>query len=305
MNSTVVIVNPKAGHGCAGKKWSEVVKKYKFLGSFQEIYSKRSGHIEELTREYLKKGAERIVIAGGDGSLSEALNGFFENDKPIRGDAVLGSIPLGTGSDFLKTFGISYIDQACEALKKNRMMSIDVGEIRSLHQPRKRLFLNIASFGCSGEVVRKVNALSPLQKKLLGGSLSYFWATLSAFLTYKNSVVELEIEGKEKQRFKTNNIFVCNGKYCGGGMLWGPKAVISDGLFDLTIVKEIPKISGLLELRKIYQGRALEITGVERLQCREFAALSDEHVTIEVDGDLFGTLPALFRIYPHKIKVWC
>lgn len=305
MNSTVVIVNPKAGHGRAGEKWSEVVKKYKFLGSFQEIYSKRSGHIEDLTRECLKNGAERIVIVGGDGSLSEALNGFFENDKPIRDDAVLGSVPLGTGSDFLKTFDILNVDQACEALKKNRMMSIDIGEIRSLHQPKKRLFLNIASFGCSGEVARKVNALSPLQKKILGGSFSYFWETLSVFLAYQNPSVELEIENKGKRKVKITNVFVCNAKYCGGGMLWGPKAAISDGLFDLTIVKEIPKISGLLELRKVYQGRALEIASVERLQCREFAAFSDEHVTIEVDGDLFGTLPALFRIYPHKIKVWC
>lgn len=305
MNSTVVIVNPKAGHGRAGSKWSEIAPKCAFFGPFDEIYSKRSGHIEELTRECLKKGAQRIVIAGGDGSLSEALNGFFENDKPIRDDAILGSVPLGTGSDFLKTFDISNVDQAIEAFKKNRITSIDIGEIKSLHQPRKRLFLNIASFGCSGEVVRKVNALSPLQKKLLGGSLSYLWATLCAFLTYKNSVVELEIEGKEKQRFKTNNIFVCNGKYCGGGMLWGPKADICDRLFDLMIVKEIPKISGLLELRKVYQGRALEITAVERLQCREFAALSHEHVTIEIDGDLFGTLPALFRIYPFKINFWC
>ncbi len=239
MNSTVVIVNPKAGHGGAGKKWREIAKKCDFFGPFEEIYSKRSGHIEELTRTSLKRGAERIVIAGGDGSLSEALNGFFENDKPIRDDAVLGSVPLGTGSDFLKTFGISNVDQAMEALKKNRVTSIDVGEIRSLHQPRKRLFLNIASFGCSGEVVRKVNALSPLQKQLLGGSLSYFWAMLLTFLTYKNSLIELKIEGQGKRRFKTNNIFVCNGKYCGGGMLWGPNADICDRLFDLTVVKEI------------------------------------------------------------------
>jgi len=305
MNSTLVIINPKAGHGRAAKEWGEISSRVDFLRPFDERHSEYAGHIPKIVRQSLKEGTKRILIVGGDGSLSEALNGFFENDKPIQENAILGALPLGTGSDFLRTVGIFNIDQAMERLKKNRVISIDVGEVKSLHQPQKRLFLNIASFGCSGEVVRKVNALSHRSKKWMGGGLSYLWTTLSVFLTYHSPIVKLEIENEGEKRIKINNIFVCNGKYSGGGMLWGPEADISDKRLDLTILKEIPKIRGLLEMRKVYQGRLLDSDVVERVRCREFAADASQPVPIETDGDLFGTLPALFRIYPHRLKFWC
>lgn len=305
MSETVVIINPKAGHGRAKKKWGEMTSRVDFLRPFDECTSEYSGHIPELVRESLKQGARRILIVGGDGSLSEALNGFFEDERPVQEGAILGALPLGTGSDFLRTLGIFNIDQAMERLKKNQTISVDIGEIKSLHQPRKRLFLNIASFGCSGEVVKRVNALSARQKKLLGGGLSYLWTTLSVFLTYKSPMIKLEIENQGEKKVKINNIFVCNGKYSGGGMLWGPQADPSDQQFDLMILKEIPKIQGLLNMRKVYEGRVFDIGAVERIQCREFSADASEPVPIEADGDLFGTLPALFRIYPHQVKIWC
>lgn len=318
MSETVVIINPKAGHGRAKKQWEVLssrgtpakaggrgISSVDFLRPFEERYSEYSGHIPEVVRQSLKAGAKRILIVGGDGSLSEALNGFFEDDKPVREEAILGALPLGTGSDFLRTLGIFNIDQAIERLKKNRATPVDIGEIKSLHQPRKRLFLNIASFGCSGEVVKRVNALSAHQKKLMGGGLSYLWTTLSVFLTYKSPMIKLEIENQGEKRVSINNVFVCNGKYSGGGMLWGPQADPSDKQFDLMILKEMPKIQGLLNMRKVYEGRVFDIDAVERIQCREFAADSTTPVPIEADGDLFGTLPALFRIYPHRIKIWC
>ena len=182
-------------------------------------------------------------------------------------------------------------------------MGCDIGEVTYVDKQKQQqtmLFLNISSFGCSGAIVDRVNR----SKKRFGAKAAYFGATASVFLTYKNPEVTLEIDSKEKRNVKINNLFICNGKFSGGGMCWGPKASPTDGLFDLTLVKEIPKLRSLLNAGKIYDGRAYEVEGIERIQCHHFTATSEACVPLEVDGDTVGQLPVTFRIFPHKLNLW-
>lgn len=300
---TLVLINPTAGGGKAKERWPEISKKCVFLKKREEIYTQRAGEATQIVREFLKKGFDRVLVVGGDGTLTEAANGFFENETPLNPKASLGTIPLGSGSDFLKTLGIFSVEEEIQWLEKNRTLSCDVGQVTYLNKEGKsesRLFLNISSFGCAGEIVDRVNRSS----KVLGATATYLGSTLFTFFTYQNPKVTLELDGKEKRSVVINNLFVCNGKYSGSGMLWGPKASLTDGLFDLTLVKEIPKLQGLLNMRKIYQGKVLEIEEVEHFQCRTLSATSSEKVSLEVDGDNVGTLPVTYRVSPNKITLW-
>ena len=300
---TLVLINPVAGGGKAKERWPQFSKHCGFLKKCEVLYTQKAGEATPLVREFLKNGFDRILVVGGDGTLTEAANGFFEQGTPLNPQAWLGTIPLGSGSDFLKTLGIFSVEEEIQNLEKNRTLLCDVGEVTFLNKKGKsehRLFLNISSFGCAGEIVDRVNQSS----KPLGATATYLGSTLLTFLTYQNPKVELEMDGKEKRRVVINNLFVCNGKYSGSGMLWGPKASLTDGLFDLTVVKELPKLQGLLNMRKIYQGKVLEVEGVERFQCRTLSATSSEKVSLEVDGDTVGTLPVTYRIFPHKVSLW-
>lgn len=300
---TKVIVNPKAGQGKAQKLWPMLSKQCDFLKPYDEQFTKAAGETTPITLQAIKAGYERIVIIGGDGSLTEAVNGFFENEKLINSNAILGTIPLGTGSDFLKSFNIFDVDQAISSLKKNKTSLCDVGRVTYLgrdQKPRTQFFLNIASFGCAGKIVDRVNQ----SRKPLGATLTYLGITLQTFLTYPSPEVELLLDGKTKKKVAINNCFVCNGKFSGSGMMWGPKASPTDGLLDLTVVKEIPKLQGLLHMQKVYQGRALEVPGVERFQCHTLKATSKDSVLLEVDGDTVGMLPAEFSLSPYRIRMW-
>lgn len=300
---TKVILNPKAGNGRALKLWPDLSRQCDFLKPFEKEVTQKPGHMTELTRNALKAGFERILVVGGDGSFTEALNGFFDEDKPINPNARLGTLPLGSGSDFLKTFGIFSVQDALESLKKNKLISCDVGQVTYVdkqHKAKTQLFFNISSFGCAGEIVDRVNR----SEKWLGPTLTYFGIMAHTFLTYKNPKVELELNGYEKKEAVINNLFVCNGKYSGSGMMWGPRAKVTDQKLDLTIVTDIPKLQGILNMQKIYQGKVLEMPGVEYAQCESLKASSKEKVYLEVDGDTVGTLPATFRIFPHKISLW-
>ncbi len=303
---TKIIINPCAGNGRAKSLWPTIRKQCEFLKPYDEEFTKVAGETKPLTSEALKSGYERVIIVGGDGSLTEAANGFFENENLINSNAILGTIPLGTGSDFLKSFGIFGVDAAIDQikhLKTNKTTPCDVGRVTYIgkdQKPHTQYFLNIASFGCAGKIVDRVNHSS----KPLGATLTYLGITLHTFLTYDSPEVELVMDGKTKKRFIINNCFVCNGKYSGSGMMWGPKANPTDGLLDLTIVQEIPKLKGLIHMQKVYQGRALEVPGVERIQCHSLSATSQSTVLLEVDGDTVGSLPAEFSLSPSRIRMW-
>lgn len=294
---TLIIINPKAGNGKVLKQWPEIKKRCDFLQPYEEKVTQRPGHITDLAREALKQSIGRIIIVGGDGSLMEAVNGFFENQAPINPNAVLGALPLGSGSDLLRAFGIMDIDIGLERLKKGQTTACDIGQIT--YDNRTQFFLNVSSFGCAGEIVNRANR----SQKMLGPTLTYFWIMLSTFLMYKSPSVELEIDGEKRKIFKISNIFVCNGKYNGSGMMWAPNASINDGLFDVTVVKDVPKLKGMLNMRKIYQGKVLEVEGIEHFQCQKLYAFSNEKVFFEVDGDVIGTLPIVYQMFPHKIKI--
>ncbi len=304
---TLILINPAAGGGKAKERWPALSKQCAFLKGCEEIYTQRAGEATTIVREFLKKGFGRVLVVGGDGTLAEAANGFFENEVPLNPNALLGTIPLGSGSDFLKTLGVFSVEEEIQSLEKNRTLLCDVGHVTYLNKKGKsesRLFLNISSFGCSGEIVDRVNRSSKTFGKSLGATATYLGSTLFTFLTYQNPKVDLEIDGKEKRSVVINNLFVCNGKYSGSGMLWGPKASITDGLFDLTVVKDLPKLQGLLNMRKIYQGKVLEVDGVERISCHTLKATSEAKVQLEVDGDTVGSLPVTYRMFSHRLMLW-
>jgi len=221
MNKTVVLINPTAGGGKAAKQWPELRKKCVFLEPLEVISTQHAGHMTELARHVIKQGGTHILVIGGDGSLAEALNGFFENDQLINPDAVLGTIPMGSGSDFLKTFGLKDTDTIIERLKKKETTLCDVGHVTYQHndgQTRKKYFMNISSFGCSGEIVNRVNS----SRKPFGTKFAYMSSTIAIFLSYTNPRVHLEIDEGQYRDMTINNLFICNGKFSGGGMHWGP-----------------------------------------------------------------------------------
>ena len=98
---TVFVVNPHAANGATGKEWPRIGKMAgDFLGPFETCLTEGPGDATRMTREHLLKGVNRIICVGGDGTLNEVVNGFFDGKGPLRKDALLGFLPNGTGCDF-------------------------------------------------------------------------------------------------------------------------------------------------------------------------------------------------------------
>ncbi len=306
MNSqkTVFVVNPHAGNGSTGKAWPRIEKlAAEFLGPFETCITGGPGDATRMTREHLLAGAGRIVCVGGDGTLNEVVNGFFDENGPLRKDAVLGFLPNGTGCDFCRTIPIpTGLEASLATLREGHIRTIDLGRIRYRdHAGRTctRYFHNIASFGLGGEVVDRVNRTS----KACGPFITFIVGTLISLFAYGKKRIRIRVDDGDERTVDVLNIAVANGRYHGGGMLVAPDAATDDGRFDVTVIGAMSVPMVFWHLPKLYIGGIKRIRRVSIVTGGKVVALSGQRVLLDVDGEQPGTLPAEFAIVPGAISM--
>ena len=198
---TMVVVNPASSAGATGRRWDRTARQLRTaLGPFEHVFTQEPRHATSLTRRALRDGFEMIVAIGGDGTLNEVVGGFFETGVAVAPEALLGVVALGTGADFARTIGATSLEVACEQLRGRAGRRIDVGHARFTDHagaPAERVFLNVASFGCSGQVARLV---SPGLKRA-SGSLAFALATVRALLSYRDQVVDIQFDAEPSREY--------------------------------------------------------------------------------------------------------
>ena len=300
----VFIVNPQSGNGYTGREWSDIhAAAQDKLGAFTSYLTSEPGDATRIARSSLLKGAELIVCIGGDGTLNEVINGFMNEDGPIRTDALLGFIPNGTGCDFVKTAPIpGGIEESLNTIRNGHSCTIDLGRLRYRDQhdlPCTRYFHNITSFGLGGEVVERANKTT----KAFGPFISFIWATLMTLFLYGKKNIRLKVDNFYDQELKIWNVAVANGQYHGGGMWVAPDAVINDGLFNVTVIGDLSLAGVFWHLPKLYNGKIKKIKKVSFLTGKRIEACSEQTVLLDVDGEQPGHLPVVIDIVPSAIRV--
>jgi diacylglycerol kinase (ATP) len=306
-----VIVNPASGNGRTGKTWSETARfLQQTLGEAQISFTRAPKDATILTHRALEAGYEHIIAVGGDGTLSEVVNGFLLNDHPVNPNAVLSFVPSGTGSDVSKTLLLpadkkQAIICIAQALSTNAPQMLDVGTLQHKRFDGSTLtgyFLNVASFGMSGDVVRHVNRATFLKR--FGGMFAFHAASLLALTGYTNKAVQLCVMNGSKivfdERIEARLVAVANGRFFGGGMMIAPNAVPNDGLLDIVLVENFNALQIALKLPKIYNGEHLQESNVRVMRGTSVTAqsLEKKRVCIDSDGESPGMLPFEARILP-------
>jgi YegS/Rv2252/BmrU family lipid kinase len=301
---TTVIVNPKSQGGRLGKRWPELADTIGRAFPFDEVRTQGPGDATRLAREALRAGAERIVAIGGDGTVNEVVNGFFdEQGTAIKPDAIFALIPFGTGGDFRRTMNIPMeIADAAAVIARGHKKRIDVGKLELTANGGGtvlRMFANIASFGVSGVVDRLVNESG---KKL--GRLSFMLATARATWSYKNQRVALVFDGTDRVETTINTVAVANGRYFGGAMLVAPNAEVDDGAFDVVAMGDLTFGDLLTSGRRLYKGTHI---GMDKVSVRRAKLVEAQPVEpgavveLDVDGESPGRLPARFELVPSAL----
>ncbi|MBI3395727.1 MAG: hypothetical protein HY042_07830 [Spirochaetia bacterium] len=302
----VVILNPKSKNGKAAKAFERLRGDLeKDIGAFELVLTEGPGDCTAKVRKILKSEShEQVLIAGGDGSVNEAVNGYFENGKPLSSNIPLGVINLGTGGDFYKTLR-KRNPRYHEALRENQFRKIDCGLTTLEKGADPRYFINITSMGLGGDVNRQMKA-SAFQR----GMPAYFWHSLTSLFKYSPPDCRFRIKKPsgdwEELEAKLVNFFVCNAEYNGGGMRWAPKSDFEDGVLDLVLVSDVSKTKLVTESHRIYSGDIAKMTGVREFHGTEVEAFPARTVSQEIDGevrhmDYLRTHEFYFRIMPKSI----
>lgn len=301
------VVNPKSGGGRTAGMLREITAALKAaLGEVVVATTTAQGDATRLVAEALAAGHRHVVAIGGDGTLNEAVNGFFREGARIAPEAAFSFAMSGSGGDFKRTFGIEGgVLEAIAGLRAATPRAIDLGRV-TFQTPgggtATRHFLNIASFGLSGEVVNRVNRARVA--KWFGGPFAFKWHSTMAALGFKPWRVRLTVDDHFDEALEVSTVAVCNGRYFGGGMKVAPDATPDDGLFDVIVIAETKARAMIARMNDIYTGAHVNHPNVQVLRGRRItAAPVGRDVFAERDGEGGMQLPATFEIVPGALTL--
>ena len=299
------VVNPQSAGGRTAHEWPQLASMIeKRLGRFTARFTSGQGSGIAITRGLLREGFDLIIAVGGDGTVNEAANGFFDNGRLVRPDATLGILPLGTGGDFRRMLGVpADVPGAIDVLAAGVRAQIDVGKATFRDNSggqASRYFVNLTSFGMGGHVA----AHSKNFMGWFGGRAAFFWATIKTFLTYHGRQVNLLLdESSTRLPFFITNVAIGNGQYHGGGMRPCPAAVPNDGVFDVTVIEYAGALRLLSSISMLYSGEVYAHPKVRHFEAARIRAEASSATEIEIDGEPLGTLPLEITIQPRQLHV--
>lgn len=274
----IFIVNPESAKGNAMKIIGNIEKVCKQEHIEYEVcYTLAQGDATRLAQSY--KDDENIIYAvGGDGTLSEVLNGVVGTKNKI------GIIPAGSGNDFYRTV---------KELAKAEIES-DVGVVNG------KYFLNIACVGIDAEVANNV----PLMKKKNVKVKNLYTASiLYTFTHFKFKQIHFKSQEKdEKGNFTI--LSICNGRYYGGGYNISPKASLEDNYFDVYYINKLRLPSIINLLLKLKKGKLEQDKRTNHFKTNNITVTSEESIRFNVDGETIENTKFEIKIIPKAIKIY-
>lgn len=216
-----ILFNPTSNRGKAEKRYHELVSilEEEKLDYTIEFTLGKEGTIKQV-EEALKRGADVVVAAGGDGTINEVVNG-------LKGRGILGIVPLGRGNDIAISYKIPRdIRKAVKLLKNGVIREMDMGLLDG------RYFVGIAGTGFVGDVNYNSNKLN------LTGFKGYLISVFTTLKDFKYPECEVSFDGIS-WKGRITLIALGNTSYYGGGMKLLPTSDPEDGYFDVGIVQKI------------------------------------------------------------------
>ncbi len=293
---TVVVINPAAGGGRAGRVWERLLSAAPELDAAQLIQAADATIARSELAGSIEDGVERVLAVGGDGTAHLVAGTLLATGRADRVD--FGLIPAGTGSDLARGLGLPR--DPVVALRRTlaaESRRIDAMVIETEGGDR-RFAVNVASAGMSGAVVPAVNA-NPRR-----GRLSYLATTLAALMRYRPVPCRVELDG---EAFYDGEFFLAafaNGRFFGNGMPIAPDARLDDGRLDVVLIPPVPRWHLPYRMPQFLTGRhvKLEIVSVRQAE-RIRLDPAEGFPPFEADGECLPAEPAEIKVLPGALRV--
>jgi diacylglycerol kinase (ATP) len=284
VKDTVVILNPNARGARTQRLRSQVENLAR--GSVL-LTTAGTGQAEALARNAAEEGYEKIVAAGGDGTINEIVNGIANHHN-----VALGLLPLGTMNVFAAELGLPLNDLAAcwQIIQRNRVDRVDLPRANRKH------FVQLAGVGLDAQAVKETSHAF----KRSFGPLSYL---ISAVQIASRTPPVLRIESEDAMSAEGSFVLVGNGRLYGGRFPFFKQAVMNDGLLDVIVFKRLSYVDIIRYLQDVVFTPQISSPEVDYFQTKHLRVTSDESVPVEIDGELVGNCPVEFKIRAGGLRV--
>ncbi len=301
MGRLCLIVNPRAGNGGVGARLGDLRRALDGAGlDHYVVETTAAGSATEAARTALEDGCLYLVAVGGDGTVHEVVNGMFADDQPISPRAILAVVAAGSGSDFVRTFGLNLpFERLVRHLASETIQRIDVGKVHYQDfegRPATRLFANIAEAGYGAECVRRAERYPRWL-----GRLRYLFAAYGAIRAVERPETLVRLAHTEVQR-PIVEIVAANAQFFGGGMKVAPRALPDDGRLNVQIYTG-PRSQVFTLTQRMYRGEHLPNPEIAEYQSPTLEVLPETPLLVEADGELLGTTPARFELLNQALRL--
>lgn len=311
-----IIINPKSG-----KKAFLMQRKYLFdllkQKNIDYTYrvTKYAGHATELARELAEKGVRDFLILGGDGTISEAVNGLMTAKVDDRENIRFGIMPRGTGNDYARFWNLTKnYREALDRFFNGTPQPVDIGCL-TYHRngdEHKQYFINSVGFGVDAKTLMLTHTL-----KYYFGShrLLYVLALIIAVCNHKSQQLHLKTDAGLEVKDMLFTMNVGNGPYSGGGIQQNPKADPRDGIFHSMFIKT-PTFRQIMQaVCHIFDGKLMEMDFIHNYQAKhveldvpdvdesEHSGQKLNFLPFEADGILVeACTPFEIECIPHALQ---
>ena len=301
---TCVILNPAAGGGSSPKRIRRTVSS---IPGAEMRVSPTPDSVGPLALEAVADGFERIVAAGGDGTVSVLASALLESSPGVE----CGVLPIGTGNDLAQSLGVpTRPDRAAALLRAGRATPIDaihaaaygtrapeganresvVGEVRDMHA------WNAVVGGFGGRISDR---LGPGMKGRWRG-LAYLRAAVAELGELRPRRVRLDIDGRVTEQ-ELLMLVIANGRYAGGGIPFAPGAQVDDGWLDVVAIRPAPIGRLAVLVPRLLAGRHMTDSSVEHTRARTVGVEADPGFWFNVDGETWVDGCATFDLRPRAL----
>lgn len=260
-------------------------------------------HLRQLLDEAVAQGARRILVGGGDGTVSCTVSHLLGRD------VTLGVLPLGTGNDFARSLGIPpSVEAACDVIAHGYTARVDVGLANG------RPFLNAASLGLATAIARRLT--KRLKQKM--GKLAYPVAAATQLWEHHPFRVRMKADTQSLE-LEVLQLVVGNGRYHGAGNVVAPDAALDDRRLHVYAITApsadkgregtgLGQIEDLATLARVAlslrRGHHVEHPAVTSLRTSRLYVEAEPVQEVNADGELIGRTPMLFELVPAALRVY-
>ncbi len=286
-----IILNPAAGNGSAGKKRALIESVFqRYEVDVQVLETRQRGHAIALAHEAVKS-SDALVAVGGDGTIQEVARGLLTGQKETGRQVPLGIVPVGTGNDFIKMLDIpSNPSNAIATLMRATPQPVDYGVVswEGPDEQGEQMFLNAVGMGFDAQAASVAD-----QFKFLPGTLAYLSAVLKTIRKWSAPRVELAYmdAGGKTHTWYTGPMLltnVGNGRCVAGGFYLSPDASITDGVFDVCAIEDVPIGRFLRILPRALKGKHILAPEAHIRQAVNLVLHTDSAVAIHADGEILA-----------------